>query len=450
MDIKMKNKLTAYFLSIVILAACLLGGLTEKASAATDQDADGKFSIAIIPDTQQETVIQNMISKKIFKNRTQWLADNKNELDLRYVVHTGDVVNWDTADHAQFAIASEAMKVLDDANIDNSLALGNHDTAAVGPGGSAIDPPNTKTLVRKTITFNTYFPVSRYPGMVTYEADKVDNAYRTFNASGVKWLVLTLELWPRTEVVSWADQVVSSHMDYNVIVATHSYMNGDSSIYQKSDYGSNSPKYLFDNLIKLYPNIKMVFSGHVGISSSRVDTGVNGNKIVSILGCFHDNNENPVQIVEIDVNKGTLYSYFFASSNNKSWPQYAKVFDGMSFIGAAVVPSPSSPVTSPTAVVPPVETSFVATNLGTTPTKTAVNQPTSALMSSGSIARTSSSTIASSSHVSPNSSIISHYNAAAPKPKSFASILFIVAACVAIVACSCAAFILYRSRKKGN
>ena len=65
-----------------------------------------------------------------------------------------------------------------------------------------------------------------------FEAGKVDNTYSRFDAGGRHWLVLNLELWPRTAVVAWAQPVVASHPDDNVIVATHSYLTASGAIYQ--------------------------------------------------------------------------------------------------------------------------------------------------------------------------------------------------------------------------
>ncbi len=81
---------------------------------------------------------------------------------------------------------------------------GNHDTAAVCPGGSACDPARTKTLVRDNSTFNQYFTGGSF-GAVTerFEAGKVDNVLAEYTAGGLRWGVLSLELWPRTAVVDW-------------------------------------------------------------------------------------------------------------------------------------------------------------------------------------------------------------------------------------------------------
>ena len=61
------------------------------------------------------------------------LGPGLHPLDIRFVAHTGDLVDWDTADHIQYVRASNALKKLDDARIPYALAIGNHDTAATCP-----------------------------------------------------------------------------------------------------------------------------------------------------------------------------------------------------------------------------------------------------------------------------------------------------------------------------
>lgn len=315
-----------------------------------DPDADGRFSIAVIPDSQQEV----FGTDPRFANRTQWLVDNRSALDLRFVGHTGDVVNWGWLVPSQFGIASAAAAVLDQAGMPYAWALGNHDTRAVGHdgipgsrgyGGSAyVNNPecverfspaecNTLLLVRHTEEFNSVFTAGRYTAVAgAFEDGKVDNIYSTFSAAGRNWMVLTLELWPRTEVIAWAREVVAAHPDTNVIVQTHSYLTSTGAILQDNGgYGANTPQYLFDNLIKLYPNITAVFSGHVGSSAQRTDTGVHGNKIVSYLGTFHSGSTNPVRLVEVDVPAATITTRVFAPFTGETLVA-ASTVGGMSFV----------------------------------------------------------------------------------------------------------------------
>ncbi len=302
----------------------------------------GSFSFAVIPDTQVETLKS---SDPRMNNRAQWLVNNKSALGLEYVMHIGDVVNWGALVPAQFDVATKSYEILNKGGLPYSLAIGNHDTLAVGHngvagsrayGGSAYvnnpeckeklgDKCRTPLLVRDTTAFNKAFPVSSMKNVGgVFESGKVDNMWTTFQGDGADWLVLTLEFHPRKEAVAWAKNVVESHPNHNVLVQTHSYLNGGGGIVQdNSGYGSTTGQYLFDNLIKLYPNIKMVFSGHVGNAARRVDTGVNGNKILSFLNSFHSGSTNPVRIVTVDADTGSVTSKIVAPSLGETWTQYS-------------------------------------------------------------------------------------------------------------------------------
>lgn len=88
----------------------------------------------------------------------------------------GDLVNFDTVTHFQFA--STVMGVLDSANILYAIALGNHDTEAVLWNNGSAAPGNTNLNLRKTTKFNTYFPTTRFKLLNgVFEPNKVDNGY---------------------------------------------------------------------------------------------------------------------------------------------------------------------------------------------------------------------------------------------------------------------------------
>ena len=72
-----------------------------------------------------------------------------------------------------------------------------------------------------------------------------------------------------------------------------------------------------------YANIKMVFSGHTGTAAKRVDTGVNGNRIVSYLQAFHSNTTNPVRIVTVDPASGLVTSRIIAPYTDETWTPYS-------------------------------------------------------------------------------------------------------------------------------
>jgi hypothetical protein len=293
---------------------------------------DTTFSIVVYPDTQEE-VFSDADTR--IANRTQWVLDNRSTLDTRFVIHTGDLVNWDTPGHEQYVRASAGLQGLDAAGLPYAIAVGNHDTGAVCAGGGACPGQPASVNLRDTSTINQFFPVSRFPRMAgQFEPGKIDNAYSTFTAGGRHWLVLTLELWPRTASVEWARTIVARFSDHNVIVATHSYLEGNGSIVQNNGgYGANSPQYVYDRLIRPYPNVRMVFSGHVGLGGSRVDTGDNGNTVASFLGCFHSGTTNPLQVIEIDTASNSVSTRYYAPQTGTEYPEFSRTIYGMSWIG---------------------------------------------------------------------------------------------------------------------
>ncbi|HEY3337300.1 MAG TPA: metallophosphoesterase [Propionicimonas sp.] len=309
-------------------ARALKIGLGDAGRAAAAGGGQDTFSIAVIPDTQAET---NNVANTPFLNRTRWLATNRAAFDLRYVLHTGDVTNWGWLDPGQLSRARAAMNVLTAAGLPFAVTVGNHDTAAVGwngvrgstgYGGSAyMYNPECKRrlgaaackswlLVRRTEAFNRTFPLSAMGGVGgQFAAGLTDNYWTTFRANDTDWLVLTLELWPRTGVVDWARDVVASHPGHNVIIQTHNYLTGAGRIAASNGgYGATSPRYLYDKVVSRYGNVKLVLSGHTGGFTSRTDTNA-GNTVISYLGNdLGGPSHNPVRVLTINTSTGDVTS----------------------------------------------------------------------------------------------------------------------------------------------
>ncbi|SDT22849.1 Calcineurin-like phosphoesterase [Friedmanniella luteola] len=301
-------------------------GLVTKPIATTKGTT---FSFAAVPDTQQEVV---GAGDTRMTNRSSWVLQQK---QMSFVLQTGDLVNWDTPDHAQWARAKRGLAPLEKAKLPYTFAVGNHDTMATGVGGSARDATRSHTLLRDTDTLNSYFDAADFRGVGgAFEAGKVDNVYTLYSAGGLKWMVLTLEFCPRAAVVAWAKKVVASHPTYNVIISTHYYLTKAGKIgTTNSGYGDTSPDYVWKNLVRQYPNIKLVFSGHVGKArKARVDTGLKGNKVYSFLTTMHDRDTNPTRLVTIDTKARTLKTNVYAPKDKKSWAEYTQTIKGLTFV----------------------------------------------------------------------------------------------------------------------
>lgn len=128
---------------------------TPPLTSSGASNTDGVFTLAVLPDTQLETGTDTR-----FADRNRWLVANRKSLDIRFATQVGDLVNWDTPKHDQYVHASEAMSVLEKAGLPWSPTVGNHDGAAVCPGGAACPGTDVRVGVRNTGTFNSYFPLN--------------------------------------------------------------------------------------------------------------------------------------------------------------------------------------------------------------------------------------------------------------------------------------------------
>lgn len=294
------------------------------------------FSFAVIPDTQNEVYAGEQRMQK----RVEWLLANREAEDLRWVSHIGDVHNWPTPDEIQFSNMSSWLRPLDGV-LPYMLAVGNHDTAAVCPGGSACPGANANLGLRDTTMWNKYYSPARFGYEGVFEAGKSDNGWRTFSAGGKDWLILTIELWPRTAVIGWAEQVVASHPGHNVIVVSHEILNSDGSLsYGNGGYGANSPAALWNELDD-YPNVQMMFSGHVGGQAANTSlTAGDGHKVATMLQAFHDPTYNPTRIVSVDTAAGTISTRIVANWDRTrrtyvdyEYTQWRATYSGMRFVG---------------------------------------------------------------------------------------------------------------------
>ena len=272
-----------------------------------------KFTIPVFPDTQDE--IES--NPAMFYSQVNWIVKRKDSLNIPIVLHVGDLVNFNSFNH--FEIASKGYDVFDSAHIPYAIAPGNHDGEATAKDNRKVAPGNVNQNLRKTFKFNSYFPVSRFSAQRgRFEPGKSDNAYYTFKVGNTNWLVITLEFCPRLGAVNWAGDIVSEYADYNVIILTHFYLTGKGEIGNTAGYGDVSPQVIFDKLVKLYPNIRYVLSGHTGSSAFKTDIGERGNKIYQILQDYQgeDFGGGYLRLLTFDIDKATISAQMYSPYYN--------------------------------------------------------------------------------------------------------------------------------------
>jgi hypothetical protein len=340
-------------------AAVKFGSATPTPPPTPPPSSETAFTLAIIPDTQVEVSSTGSIGR--FNSRLEWLVSNKSNLNLKYVWQVGDLQDWDDATHSHYERASTGLKILEQASIPYALSVGNHDTAAVCAGGSACPGVDVPTAFRNIPTWDQYYPASRFPGIktlceefATYNtrlmavgpsgtglhtptyvrnqcqtANTTANAYRTFTAGGLKWLLINYEMWPRQVVQEWMKTVAERHTDHNVIFFTHMHLSGGSTSLSTDfgGYGSpqGSPKAVYDNVISQFSNVRIVSSGHTGTSGCAVFTGPKGNMIYSYLNNRKDGSPPPnhVRLLKINTSSNSLTSQEYVPQTGETFSQAA-------------------------------------------------------------------------------------------------------------------------------
>ncbi len=324
--------------------------------AGSPPPAGSRFAIAMIPDTQHEVQVlypgtaRRPLGDWRLRTRNEWLVKNREPLRLAFVGHTGDLVNWgenevpeapEYAEH-QYKVAADALGVLWNAGIPFAVAAGNHDTQAVCAGGGACPGQDTRARVREAPLFNRYLGqrFARLAGRMT--EGELQNHYSLFEAGGLQWLALVVEFMPRQEAINWAQSVIAAHPRHNVIVMTHAFLDDGGNVIRGNDgYGDKSPAWLWDSMLKAYPNVKFVFSGHTGVQARRTLVGTQQNRVEAFNQTFHDGRAAPVRIVEIDTAPDSGRSYVLRPARYENGVtrmvdqparEYEVSFEGMGFV----------------------------------------------------------------------------------------------------------------------
>ena len=260
---------------------------SDQATVTITVHSDLEFSIVLLPD------VQNYYNyPDVFNTQTQWIADNKDEFNIAFVMTEGDFTNHNNV--AEWSIPNTAMSFLD-GEVPYAAVVGNHDTGS-----------NMST--RDCSLFNQYFPASRFSSYLSgvYESNHMENSYHTFTAGGIDWLVFALEFGPRNKILDWANGIIAANPHRRVIIVTHNYMYYDDTrvgtgdtwnphnytacTSATGDEACNDGEEMWTNFVKLHENVSFVFSGHIlsdGVGTL-VSTGDNGNSVYQMLANYQD------------------------------------------------------------------------------------------------------------------------------------------------------------------
>lgn len=262
----------------------------------------GSFTVAIVGDTQN----YSSGAPGIFNTVTQWLVDNQDTRNIRFVIQDGDIVNNDQTN--QWDNARAAMENLD-GEIPYAVVRGNHDIGSqydwINRFGSGSPYSQQSTLV-------DHYDVPGHPDW------DMRNTVHKFEANDQKIMVLTIDISAGDDVVTWANGVISANPDYRVILDTHAYLYdggerfnnapdpenpgntfdqsrddllrvgvGGDSYYNGAAYDGQDAETLWNNLVSKHQNISMLISGHqfedFDEFKYHLENGDQGNKVYELL-----------------------------------------------------------------------------------------------------------------------------------------------------------------------
>ncbi|WP_409483680.1 metallophosphoesterase [Arsenicicoccus dermatophilus] len=310
-------------------AATTTPAATGRGSLVGPTAPDGAFrdpatydlAIAHITDTQYLSRCANSVMaaqarrcQAIYDGMNRWIVDNAASRKIAYTAHTGDIVDsywFQTPNLAkgEFAHASQAQQILDDAGMPNGVLPGNHDNAR-GADASL---------------YNRYFGPARYQAAGARAATPYyqgpwkdgDNSHHVdeFTAGGAKFAVVYLGYKPSDAALAWADEQIKKRPRHNVVVATHAYLQPGA-----APAGENAP--LSDDgarvrtVVDANPNVFLVLAGHEhGVARNvRQDVGTPGHQVVELMADYQDYDAGAdgrghagfVRMLQLDVRHGEL------------------------------------------------------------------------------------------------------------------------------------------------
>ena len=191
--------------------------------------AQKNFTIISLPDTQYYTDIRYGGTPAHFTAQTQWIADNKDSLNIVFVAHLGDVVQKGNTKEIPWLYADYSMSIIEDSLITNledgipyGIAVGNHDQ---GVGVGSVGEPGETEL------YNQYFGENRFLGRSYYGGHYGignDQHYELFSASGYDFIAIFLEynFDPKESILSWADSLLNIYSTRQAIVISHYIIDG--------------------------------------------------------------------------------------------------------------------------------------------------------------------------------------------------------------------------------
>ena len=207
----------------------------------TGRPADYDFAFAWISDTQG--YVQRYDYH--FDNMANWLVNNAEEWKIKYLMHTGDIV--DDWDHPwEWARASQSQEIIDASGLPYGVLAGNHDVASAN---------GVNTL------YWQYFGDHRFQHQPTFGGSYKNNLghYDLISENGQDFIIVYMSWNIYQEEIDWMNQVLAQYSDRKAILCFHGYLHVKEDMDGLLDYFGVLVR---DQVVARNPNVFAVLNGH--------------------------------------------------------------------------------------------------------------------------------------------------------------------------------------------
>lgn len=281
-----------------------------------------KYTIALIPDTQHALEACPEVTAAQFR----WIAAHKDSLNLKYVMHMGDMIQNGSVtgtNSAEWQRFDPLVKLLEDAGIPVILNIGNHDLDRLDPSRVSL--------------FNSYFPKSRVEAALartgyarwggSFPEGSNTNSYHLFEEGGVKWLAMSLRFLAGgfDDVMAWANAVAARYADRQIMLITHSYLTHGG----VRDPVEGEP--IWKKLVDKVPNIPFVFCGHLSTTRG-LDTNSLGKTVHQMLVDYQTPcsvnklNNSITRFLEFDPDRRRVRAWTYSPPDDRHYTDGANAF----------------------------------------------------------------------------------------------------------------------------
>lgn len=231
----------------------------------------------------------------IYQANVKWIAEQKDNINLQYVIHTGDIVDKEYQEY-QWIEADKNMKVLEDANIPYGVLAGNHDVGHQN---------NDYTK------YYQYFGDWRFKDMPTFGGSYKNNRghYDLVSANGNDFIIVYMGWGLGDEEIDWMNEIVSQYPERKAILALHEYM-------LVSNNRAPIADQIYEKVVIPNKNVFATLSGHYHDSQMKIDElddngdGVPDRKVYQILADYQGAPEGGlgfIRLMQFDLENNKLH-----------------------------------------------------------------------------------------------------------------------------------------------